>query len=299
MKKYLFLLFIIPQILFSQDNKLDFFEKLMHKTWQAEGTWGDGSTFKQTVTFEYALDGNIVITHTDGFVDKEHKIFGARNHGIRKYDSASKEIHFWEFDIFGGTTEGVVRQVEGNILYQYEYGTSLVTDMWEYVNDSTYNFKIGEYENGVWKQIYLNTQFKTTQTVEAIYASLKEKLVGDWSSKAWDGQLNESWWIDENGHLRQTATYLENGKVLYEAINKIELVDGEIILFTIIKNSNPKIFKATAYAHDKIVFENADYKNPNKVVYDFKTKKEFQRTISGTENDQPSTYTFKFEPMEK
>jgi hypothetical protein len=35
----------------------------------------------------------------------------------------------------------------------------MVTDMWEYIDDSTYNFKVGNYQNGIWKQVYLSTQF--------------------------------------------------------------------------------------------------------------------------------------------
>jgi len=31
---------------------------------------------------------------------------------------------------------------------------------WEYIDDNTYNFTIGEYDDGQWKQKYLETQFK-------------------------------------------------------------------------------------------------------------------------------------------
>ncbi len=172
--------------------------------------------------------------------------------------------------------------------------------MWEYVNDSTYHFIVGDYQDGTWKQTYLKTQFKAKKirAKEALYEQLKTKLSGEWTSKAWSGLLNESWMINDQGHLVQQANYLENGKIVYEASNKMELVNGELILFTVIKNGNPKIFKATAFSNDRIVFENSDYQNPNKVVYEFSPTQGFQRTISGMENGKATTYTFMFKPIQ-
>lgn len=109
---------------------------------------------------KYALNNTIVIVNSTGFIDKKQTELGLRNHGIRQFDKASDGIKFWEFDVFGGLTEGIVLSQGKNIFYQYNYGGSLVTDMWEYVDDNTYNFKVGDYEDGVWKQIYLNTKFK-------------------------------------------------------------------------------------------------------------------------------------------
>ncbi len=296
MRTFLFLLLILPELSFSQDHQLKLFDNLVNKTWQAEGKWGDGSTFKQSIRLEYSLDSTIVITKSKGFTDKAQKIFGERNHGIRKYDAVSEEILFWEFDVFGGLTQGVVKSKGNDILYQYQYGDSFVSEIWEYQNDSTYNFKVGRYKDGKWDQVYLSTVFKTREvlTKEQAYSKLKINLKGEWSSKAWDGQLNESWSLDKNGQITQCAQYLEKGEVLYEATNKIELVNNEIILFSVIKESNPKIFKATSFSEKCIVFENSDYKNPNKVVYYFLSENEFHRTISGEENDKPTEYTFKF-----
>lgn len=295
MNKILFLLIIIPQIVFCQDNKLSFFEYFMQKTWHAQGTWGNGKPFKQELTFRYSLDNNIVITETKGFVDNDQKIFGLRNHGIRKYDTASNEIQFWEFDVFGGLTKGTVTSKGKDIIYKYLYAETNVTDYWEYVNDSTYNLKIGVFENDEWKQTFSSVVFKAINKPKAqqMYDILKAKLIGNWSSSAWAGTLYESWSIDENGHICQRAEYIENKEVLYESVNKIEIVNNEIILFTVIDDNNPKIFKATSYAEENIVFENNDYKNPNKVIYNFKNN-EFERTISGVENGESTSYTFHF-----
>ena len=95
-----------------------------------------------------------------GFTDQAHTTFGERNHGVRKYDKTKDEILFWEFDVFGGTTNGVVKSINKNILYQYDYGGTMVTEIWEYVNENTYNFQVGKYNEGKWEQLYLSTQFK-------------------------------------------------------------------------------------------------------------------------------------------
>ncbi len=143
-----------------QEANLYIFKNLTNKVWKAEGNWEDGTTFKQEIIFEFDLDSTIVIAKSKGFTNKEQTEYGPRNHGIRKYDEITKVIHFWEFDVFGGVTEGVVKIYDKNIVYQYEYGDSLITDMWEYVDNTTYNFIIGNYKDGEWKQKYLQTKFK-------------------------------------------------------------------------------------------------------------------------------------------
>ncbi|WP_299244260.1 hypothetical protein [uncultured Aquimarina sp.] len=144
----------------SQETDLSIFKNLVEKTWKAEGKWGDGTLFKQETIFKYDLDNTLVISKSKGFTDKNQTKYGSRNHGIRKFDSETKTIKFWEFDIFGGVTTGTVTIDKKNLIYQYQYGESLITDMWEYVDDYTYNFKVGDYTDGNWKQVYLETQFK-------------------------------------------------------------------------------------------------------------------------------------------
>ncbi len=294
------LILLIPTLSIGQNNTHSIFKNLVGKTWKAEGNWGDGSKFSQEINFTYSLDSLIVISESIGFIDKAQTKLGKRNHGIRQYEKESKTIKFWEFDVFGGLTTGAVFAEGKNIIYQYEYGDSKVTDMWEYVNDSTYNFKVGEYVKGQWSQIYLNTQFKQINTldVEEVFSIAKKNLIGTWSSPAWDGQLDESWSLDKNGHLIQSAKYTENLKILFESSNKMEVVNNELILFSVIKGNNPKIFKATSWSKNSITFENSDYKNPNKVIYDFISNKVFHRKISGIENNEISKYTFKFKYVE-
>ena len=152
---------LLPLFGFGQDQELSIFNNLIDKTWSAEGQWeNNGPKFKQEVHFSFNLEGSIVIANSKGYINKEQTKFGDRNHGIRQYDQSAKAIKFWEFDVFGNVTKGTVFAEGKNIIYQYQYGDSVITDMWEYVNDSTYNFKVGSYSNGTWEQVYLSTVFK-------------------------------------------------------------------------------------------------------------------------------------------
>lgn len=156
----LILVFLIPMALMAQETKLDIFRNLVDKEWYAEGTWGDGSSFKQTVRMKFSLDRKLIVVESDGYTNQEQTAYGQRNHGIRQYDNASESIRFWEFDIFGGLTEGTVSHEVKNIYYHYNYGGTELTEVWEYVDDHTYNYIIGSYSDGVWAQKYLSTQFK-------------------------------------------------------------------------------------------------------------------------------------------
>lgn len=164
MKRIVLLALLMTSILiYGQESRLSIFDNLIGKTWKASGNWESGNVFKQEITMNYALDRTIIIVNSIGFTDTEQTKLGARNHGIRQFDEPSNKIRFWEFDVFGGLTEGIVFSEGKNIIYQYNYGGSMITDMWEYVNDHTYNFKVGNYIDGAWKQIYLNTQFKASK----------------------------------------------------------------------------------------------------------------------------------------
>ena len=162
MKKLIILLFLIPIGLKAQDNPLTIFNSLENYTWTAEGKWGDGSTFKQEISLEFSLDNKIVKVESMGFTNKEQTEFGLRNHGIRQYDEKLKKIRFWEFDIFGNLTEGTVEGEGKNLIYKYDYGGTFVTEMWVYKNEKTYDFIVGVYENGEWKQKFLETEFTGT-----------------------------------------------------------------------------------------------------------------------------------------
>ncbi len=160
MKKIGLLFLLVPIIIYTQKNPLEIFNPLVNHTWYAEGKWGDGSQFKQEITFEFSLNNQIINVQSLGFTNTSQTEFGLRNQGIRQYDSKSKKIKFWEFDVFGGLTEGTVEGDNNNLIYKYSYGETLMTEMWVYKTENSYDFIVGVYENGKWTQKFLETEFK-------------------------------------------------------------------------------------------------------------------------------------------
>ena len=128
--------------------------------------------------------------------------------------------------------------------------------------------------------------------------NFSHKLEGKWKAAAFNGQLHETWQSTSDGWIMQQSFYIENNDTNYSAKTKIEKVADELILFSVIKNSTPKIFKAIKATPDSIIFENSDYKNPYRVKYEFLSANNYQRTISGYEQDSLVTFVFNFEKVD-
>ncbi len=123
---------------------------------------------------------------------------------------------------------------------------------------------------------------------------LSKKLKGKWIAKAWTGELHEEWKIGEDGWLIQEGHYVENGDTSYSARTKIELIDQSIILFSVIKNSTPKIFEAKEFSTDGFTVENTEYRNPFQVEYRFIDSENYERIITGYEQDSLVSTLFQF-----
>lgn len=293
----IFLIFGAPS--YSQNEALLIFENLVNREWKAEGKWADGKAFNQHTIFSFALDSTLVIAETKGFVDQAPNKFGNRNFGIRRFNKKTNEIEFAEYDVFGGLTKGTVEADGKNILYKYEYGGMHLTDMWTYISDSCYDFRIGVLNEGKWEQEFLSGQFfsKEAGVCYKTLEALKRRLVGHWSSRAWDGKLEEYWTTDYAGNLVQDAVYSEGDEILFESSNKIEIIKNDLILTSVIKNSNPKVFKMTSSKNGIIVFENSEYAYPNTVTYTL-LKNKYNREIKGNEDGESKHYLFEFEKIE-
>ena len=131
------------------------------------------------------------------------------------------------------------------------------------------------------------------------HLNLKEKLAGSWTAKAFDGALHENWHLEKTGWMQQQGYYIEKSDTSYSAKTRIEKVGNSVILFSVIKNGNPKIFKAVKVEDDQLIFENKDYKNPFQVHYKFIDENNYQRTITGYENDSLVSYVFEFQKTMK
>ena len=125
--------------------------------------------------------------------------------------------------------------------------------------------------------------------------NLNSKLSGHWVASAFDGELRETWTLGHQGWMEQEGFYIENGDTSYSAVTQIQQVGEEIILFSVIKDSNPKIFKAIESQENLYRFKNDDYKNPFEVQYEFISSNEYRRTITGYEGDSLVTYEFNFQ----
>ena len=101
------------------------------------------------------------------------------------------------------------------------------------------------------------------------HLNLKNKLAGKWKTEAFEGELHEEWRLMEDGNMQQKGFYIVKRDTLYSATTRIQKVEDEVILFSLIKNSNPKIFKAIRINEQLIEFENKNYKNPFQVKYEF------------------------------
>ena len=135
-------------------------ENLVGSTWVGNGAWSDGKKFHQEITIEKSLDGKIFIVKTNGNVSTEGDSQGQRSHGVRAWDSKLGATKFWEFDVFGGITEGTV-VVEGNdIFYIYEYEGEILTDAWIYKNENTYEFIVGIRLGDERGDVYCNGGFR-------------------------------------------------------------------------------------------------------------------------------------------
>jgi len=126
---------------------------------------------------------------------------------------------------------------------------------------------------------------------------LNSKLSGKWIAKAFDGELHETWQLGHDGWMLQEGYYIEKSDTTYSARTRIEALNNELVLFSVIKNATPKIFQAVERGDSKIVFENNDYKNPNQVIYEFIDSNNYRRTIKGMENDSLVTYVFDFKKI--
>ncbi len=185
------------------------FEPLVGRTWISQGTWGDGSVFKQELTFSSELEGHWVSVQTRGFIDKEGKEWGQRNYGHRRWSEPDQSIVFTEHDVFGGVTTGMVQTVGSDLIYQYEYGegdtVSVVTEYWKFIDDFTYDLKIGQFQNKEWVTTYLEGTIKALPKYKGEISELKNILSQiDKFSKAYM----------RGDHVAISQCYTTNGKIL-------------------------------------------------------------------------------------
>ena len=141
------------------EDQLSNFRNLTGSTWEVDGEWKNGQKLKQEKVFESSLRGRIIKVKTYGTVNMENGEYGLRNEGIRAYNAEKKQIEFIEFDVFGGVTVGVIYFKGKDIYYNYTYQGMFLTDQWKYVDDDTYEYKVGVLEDDEWTQVFHESRF--------------------------------------------------------------------------------------------------------------------------------------------
>ncbi|MFQ5650879.1 MAG: hypothetical protein ACE5IY_13135 [bacterium] len=151
----------------AQTARLQAFAPLVGGRWQAAGEWSNGTKFEQEIAFKWALNETIVIAESFGVINPKTGERGHRSHGVRAWNAVTNKLWFWEFDVFGGVTEGEVEIDGANITLIYEYGDGdkrvRLRDRWQRVDDQTYDFAVEQFENRKWGRMLLATQFRRTK----------------------------------------------------------------------------------------------------------------------------------------
>jgi ketosteroid isomerase-like protein len=207
MKLFTLLFLLLNGFLMGQDidKHLEPFGPLLGKTWIAQGEWSNKTSFKQEITFEAGLEGRLIKAHAMGYVDEAQTQWGQRNHGLRKWDAKAGVIKFWEYDVFGEITEGKVTTDGKNIYYTYTYGGENITDAWIWKDDKTYTFKVGNFVDGEWSQVYLETEFLALPTYTGPRKDLDQLL---------EGMAAFSAAYMRTDHEAIAKFYTENGKIM-------------------------------------------------------------------------------------
>jgi hypothetical protein len=151
----------------SQDVILERFADLVGGRWVASGQWVAGPRFEQIQEYTWGLDGRLVRVATIGKIDAAGTL-GPRNQGIRSWDAERGVFRFWEFDRFGGVTEGICG-VDGDVLWhEYEYAVNgkrtTMRDALRKLGPDRYEYKVGPVEAGVFTSVLL----EATLTREAV-----------------------------------------------------------------------------------------------------------------------------------
>ncbi len=154
--KIIFFILTIATNAFSQKNSLEAFNDLIDGAWVSEGTQLGGFEGKTEYQFNKILDNKAIHVKTFATDPKTRK-FGIRNEGVRIFNATTNNLEFYEFDIKGGVTLGIIILEGKNIHYEYEYHGMKLRDSWIYNDKDHYKYIVGVWESDGWKQKFHET----------------------------------------------------------------------------------------------------------------------------------------------
>lgn len=148
----------------NDENWIDHLKPLIGHTWVVNTQWANGQSFHQEVQYEPVLNNTIIKMHTWGSINQQTGEFGLRNEGIIARDAKSGKVRFWQFDIFGGITEGTFISKKDKIIFKYGYEIKgkpvKMRDVWERQNDHTWKYSVVQLKDEQVEKEYLNSVFK-------------------------------------------------------------------------------------------------------------------------------------------
>lgn len=161
----LFSFLLFSSSLFAQGNiMLMPFEALMNANWKAEGSWKDGTPFKQEIEYKWGEGDESVEMKTKSFLDSTLTAFGHFSDGVHNWDTLTNSIVFQVKDVHGNLIEGTVRTKQKTILYEYAYEgengvITYLTDALIWIKPDKYMFKVGTMKEDEWTEVYLEAYF--------------------------------------------------------------------------------------------------------------------------------------------
>jgi hypothetical protein len=151
----------------TKEEAYSIYSSLVGGKWVTKGKWQSGAEYHQEIVVEMELTKNIFTVKTCDYIDSKQFENAQRNFGVRAWDEKEHKMKFWEFDVFGGITEGEIRFDGRNIYHIYQYtnkkgNTITLADAWIYVDNDTYIFKVCEFNNGMPGKEYMTSTYKRT-----------------------------------------------------------------------------------------------------------------------------------------
>ncbi|MCE7995586.1 MAG: hypothetical protein HEP71_26645 [Roseivirga sp.] len=138
----------------SQGEQMKAFENLIGGEWVTTPKAAGGLQSKSVSKFEWGLNRKIIKSKYYNHDPKTFE-FGLRNEGIRAHNASDSTIVFYEFDRFGGITEGTVLTEGQNLHYEYDYhGELKLRDTWKFIDKDNYSLTVGVWKDGKWEKKY-------------------------------------------------------------------------------------------------------------------------------------------------
>lgn len=130
------------------------FDVFLGGSWEIDAFFLDGKRLMQK--FEITKGANGQIFHSKTWQKNDAGEYQLHSEGVRSWDEMSRSFKFWEWGVDGSSVSGSI-VIEGkNILYIYEYGDEIVTDVYSYERDGLFEYIIGVKEGDKWANVYAN-----------------------------------------------------------------------------------------------------------------------------------------------